>query len=366
MQVEEVPNRPMMMRVVAGRRPRPRNEDLAIVTISPLPGNLLHFPTVEEVVRELLETRMRIPVREVQPCHLGQAFVRFENDIDRDRVVLRGPIPFGGVNFTFVRHNQGRNWRRVNFNQDCWLMLLGFPNDYWEQEYVDTVLGPFGKSVSWVANEDHLTYLLVKARVIDLESVPHFIVFSDAEGYAGDSWTVQCEILQHEHLGEGPPEGLVPVQVEGQGPPQFDFFGLGQQVLGPVPQLAQPEQPQIEPAPEEIAPEQGQEQPGEAWFDWPEELPAAGQAFPAAGQVLQNADLPEMEIDQQLNLNEAPVVMLQDLNEAPVQEDPQEMLIHPVNVQAPEEILENIPQPVVQQPEFVAEEIADNLVQFAE
>lgn len=130
MQVEEVPNRPMMMRVVAGRRPRPRNEDLAIVTISPLPGNLLHFPTIEEVVRELLETRMRIPVREVQPCHLGQAFVRFENDIDRDRVVLRGPIPYGGVNFTFVRHNQGRNWRRVNFNQDCWLMLLGFPNDY--------------------------------------------------------------------------------------------------------------------------------------------------------------------------------------------------------------------------------------------
>jgi hypothetical protein len=71
MHFEEVANRPLMVRAMAGRGQRQRNEDLAIVTISPLPGNLLHFPTVEEVVRELLEDHMGIPVREVQPCHLG-------------------------------------------------------------------------------------------------------------------------------------------------------------------------------------------------------------------------------------------------------------------------------------------------------
>lgn len=144
MHVEEVPNRPTMVRVVAERRPWPRNEDLAIVTISPVPGNPLHFPTVEEVVRELLEEHKGIQVKEVQPYHLVQAYVRFEHDRDRDRMVLESPHRYGGVNFTFVRHNQGRNWRRVNFNQDCWLMLLGFPNDYWEREYVDTIMD------SWV------------------------------------------------------------------------------------------------------------------------------------------------------------------------------------------------------------------------
>jgi len=226
MHVEEVPNWPTMVRLVAERRPRPRNEDLAIVTISPIPSNPLHFPTVEEVVRELLEEHKGIQVKEV---------VRFEHDRDRDRMVLESTHPYGRVNFTFVRHNQGRNWRRVNFNQDCWLMLLGFPNDYWEQEYVDTIMGPFGKAINWDGDETHLTRIIVKARVISLESVPHFIVFSNTEGFDGESWTIQCEILQHEHLGGGPSdEDPMPVQVEGQEPPQFDFFGLGQQILGPT------------------------------------------------------------------------------------------------------------------------------------
>lgn len=55
MHVEDVPNRPMMVRVVVRRRPMRRNEDLAIVTINPLPGNPLHFPIVEEILREFLE-----------------------------------------------------------------------------------------------------------------------------------------------------------------------------------------------------------------------------------------------------------------------------------------------------------------------
>ena len=74
-------------------------------------------------------------------------------------------------------------------------MLLGYLNDYWEQEYVDTVIGPFRKAISWDGNDAHLTRIIIKARVANLESVPHFIVFSDTEGYAGESWTIQCEIL---------------------------------------------------------------------------------------------------------------------------------------------------------------------------
>jgi hypothetical protein len=116
--IENIPNRSLMVRAVAVRRPRPRNEDLAIVTISPLPGNVLHFPMVDEVVREFFAHR-RIQIKDVQPCHLGQTFVQFENEFDRDRFVLESPHPYGGVDFSFVRHNQGRNWWRVVFNQEC-------------------------------------------------------------------------------------------------------------------------------------------------------------------------------------------------------------------------------------------------------
>ena len=50
-------------------------------------------------------------------------------------------------------------------------MLMGFPNDYWEQEYVDTVMGPFGKAINWGNDPDHLTRLLVRARVVNVNMI---------------------------------------------------------------------------------------------------------------------------------------------------------------------------------------------------
>jgi hypothetical protein len=38
--------------------------------------------------------------------------------------------------------------------------------------------------------------LLVKVRVTDLQDVLHFIVISEGGGFQGQSWTVQCEILE--------------------------------------------------------------------------------------------------------------------------------------------------------------------------
>ncbi|KAG0519669.1 hypothetical protein BDA96_08G006900 [Sorghum bicolor] len=337
-QILNIPNRPMMVRAVAPRRPRPRNEDLAIVTISPLPGNPLYFPAVEEVVREFFVHR-RTQIKEVQPTHLGQAFVRFEREIDRDRFVLDSPHPYGDVHFSFVRHNQGRNWRRVEFNHQCWLMLMGLPEDYWEQEFLDTVLAPYARAVSWDSDPDNLARLIVRARTTDLESIPHF--------------TVQIEILKHEHLGGGPPvEEQVPPQEDDQGPPLFDFFGLGQQLQPAVGQGIQEMQiggQNGEPAADgdQDMPginQNGQAQQDDPWMLWPEELPAIGQQ--AQG------------VNPQLNLNEGPVVMEQDLNEAPLPEDLQELIVHPAQEPDQEDLIEFVPQQV--QPQIM-EEVADNM-----
>jgi hypothetical protein len=42
----------------------------------------------------------------------------------------------------------------------------------------------------WIDNTAHMTKLLVRARVIDFESVPQFIMMTEGEGFQGDSWTV--------------------------------------------------------------------------------------------------------------------------------------------------------------------------------
>lgn len=78
---------------------------------------------------------------------------------------------------SFVHHNQGRTWRRVQFNREVWLVLLGLPLDYWEEEYIDTVVGLFGRMLSWHKDPNCKTRLLIKPRVVDLESVPPFYCF---------------------------------------------------------------------------------------------------------------------------------------------------------------------------------------------
>ena len=69
-------------------------------------------------------------------------------------------------------------------------MLMGLPEDYWEQEFIEIMLGSCARVISWDNDPDHLARLIVMARVVDLESIPHFSVFADGIGYEGQSWTV--------------------------------------------------------------------------------------------------------------------------------------------------------------------------------
>jgi len=176
-------------------RPRRRNEELAIVTIDPFPGNLVSFHNIREVLYEFLVDHLRVDIVDIQPCHLGQAYVRFTFLHDCDNLISNSPHAFGDVNISFVKHNRGRNWRSVHFNRECWLMLLGFPVDYWEQEFLDSAICTFGKVISWEKDMSKLARLIVKARVLDLESVPQFIILSNAEAFQGESWTIQCEVI---------------------------------------------------------------------------------------------------------------------------------------------------------------------------
>jgi len=196
------------------------------VSFDHLPDNAIHFPVVDEVLREFFAER-RVHITDIQPTTLGQALVRFGHFIDRDNLVALGPIQFGDVRLTFTEHNKGRNWRRAYFNTECWLMLLDFLADYWEDKYIQNALASFGKLLHWRNDGGRLVRLILKAMVVDLQSVPQFIVFSETQSLESDSWTVQCEILQSKLLGAGPqdeapfPQAPIPV-----GSP-FDFFWFG-------------------------------------------------------------------------------------------------------------------------------------------
>jgi hypothetical protein len=85
----------------------------------------------------------------------------------------------------------------------------------------------------WENDRRHLTRLMVKARVTNLQDIPHFVLLREVEDFQSHSWTVQCEIREQQLLGgqqmdEDPRPELNPAGH----PPMFDFFGLGQLGLG--------------------------------------------------------------------------------------------------------------------------------------
>jgi hypothetical protein len=57
---EDIPNCEFMVRVVALGRPPARNENLAIITISPLPSNPLQFAAVRGVIRDFFASREEV------------------------------------------------------------------------------------------------------------------------------------------------------------------------------------------------------------------------------------------------------------------------------------------------------------------
>jgi hypothetical protein len=70
------------------------------------------------------------------------------------------------------------------------------PLDYWNFANIQSAIASFGRHILWKNERDHLARILVHTRVTALEDVLHFIVITDGEDFHGQSWTVQCEILE--------------------------------------------------------------------------------------------------------------------------------------------------------------------------
>jgi hypothetical protein len=221
-------HREVMARLVTRHLP-PMHEDWAIINIQPLPEHEVIFPAVRVVVREYLVEHRRLGVRDIQRSHLGQVLVQFNSVLDRDNLVLLGPQQYLDATFTAQRHNDAWNHMALFFNRECWLMLLGFPLDYRSFEYLQAAIGSFGRLIVWKEGMHNVNRTMLRVQVTSLEEVPQFIVFSEADGFLGDSWTVQCEIIQQNLLGGQPQdEDPVPVVPEDGQQLLLTFFGLDQ------------------------------------------------------------------------------------------------------------------------------------------
>ena len=96
------------MERVALMRPHAKHQDLAIVSIRLMPEQQVTFQAIRDVGLDFLVNDQHVVFMDMQPTHLGQAYVRFRNAFDRDWLIQHGAYIFGNVTIIFVEHNKGR------------------------------------------------------------------------------------------------------------------------------------------------------------------------------------------------------------------------------------------------------------------
>jgi hypothetical protein len=109
-QIQNIAGRVGVKRVVVPRRPK-EHEQYAIATITPFPEGLVPFQNVRDVLEEYLTEVARVGFVSLHSCPFGAAYVQFRNVSDRDRLIASSPNQFGDVNISFVKHDEGVNWR---------------------------------------------------------------------------------------------------------------------------------------------------------------------------------------------------------------------------------------------------------------
>src|SRR3954468_10420109 len=168
------------------------NEDLAIVTVIPMPVGQVHFANLKGILQEFFDIE-RTRVSSITKCPFGQAYVRFESVTDRDSYINRSPLPFEDVQLVFQKHNEGLNWRSYNMNREAWILIVGFPSDLRNSHEINHATSSFGKFLVWDKVKTTDAAIVIKVRVVALEDIPSSVVVSGANNPMGESWT--CPIV---------------------------------------------------------------------------------------------------------------------------------------------------------------------------
>ncbi|CAM0909026.1 unnamed protein product [Alopecurus aequalis] len=232
----EVEGRPARVRVIHGDL-RLSNEDLAIITIIPMPQGEVAFQNVQEILGEFF-TEKRVAIKSISKCPFGQAFVRFDSVEDRDWFVGNGPHVCDDVHLVFQKHNEGINWRKFNLNREVLIQIIGFPADLRCMHELANAVKSFAKLLIWDRTKSTDAYVLVKIGVTALSNIPTSTVVSGADRFSGESWTCPVVILQDYLLGGGPLESEeVPVDGVPHPMPQEQFHHPNQNnlMIGPIP-----------------------------------------------------------------------------------------------------------------------------------
>jgi hypothetical protein len=187
------PNRRERVTFCFSGAPIRRHEGYAIaVTDEQLtPAQRLAFM---HVVREYIRVVARRHGVSYSPHPHGIGIYCFQSSCDR---VYNSAHWIGNRQFSLVNHDEAMNCRRSVFVRVGWVMLVGYPLDYKESQFIHQAYSPVGKVIQWHSNDNSKARILAKVLIENVATVPRVIILKSGRALDGEgrAWLVRVFIL---------------------------------------------------------------------------------------------------------------------------------------------------------------------------
>lgn len=126
----------------------PYNDDVAIAMLI-LAMAKEEFDLMASALTDYFIHTYNICLAEVQPCALGDAYVRSMCSLERERFPVRHLQLTPDYQLHFIKHDEFENSRMHDLDREAWVMLMGYPLDARNNIVVAKVVAGFGLLRHW-------------------------------------------------------------------------------------------------------------------------------------------------------------------------------------------------------------------------
>ncbi|KAF8662852.1 hypothetical protein HU200_055432 [Digitaria exilis] len=136
-----------------------------------------------------------VHLAEVQPCPIGDAFVRFHSPVERERFLDQSLQFSPHYQLRFFKHDEGMNARFQDMDREAWLMLMSFPEDARSNSTIAKAVAGFGLLRYW-HDTNNRAQIVVKVNLKDDAAIPHGVLVSPGLPPRTRSWMCPVFVLK--------------------------------------------------------------------------------------------------------------------------------------------------------------------------